>query len=108
MLNLKRIFENEKIRKELEGDLKIHLVDFIDDNINNNLYVYNKCIDDYEFENNLHIDKERNIYLLESRLFSKNDGSMYNSYLRAFDDKINTIDEYYDDIWEYAKWEQCV
>ena len=57
-----------------------------------------------KFENTLHYDKEKKIYLLESRIFNKLDDSMINAYLEILDENLNIIGEIIDDVWEYADW----
>lgn len=58
-----------------------------------------------EFENTLHHDKVKKLYLLESRTFDKLDGAMINAYLEILDENLNIIEKIVDDVWEYADWE---
>lgn len=59
-------------------------------------------------ENNIYEDENKKLYLLESRLFDDNDenGRMYDAYLRVMDYEFNIIDEYIDDVWNYADWQR--
>lgn len=57
------------------------------------------------FENTLHIDKDKQVYLLESRLFDdKGDGQMKGVYLEVFNSDGQIVKEYIDDVWDYANW----
>lgn len=57
-----------------------------------------------DFENTLHADYEKNVFLLESRLFNRKDDSMINAYLELLDENLNVIEDYQDDVWEYANF----
>lgn len=59
-----------------------------------------------KFENTFYIDKENKLYLLESRLFDDGiNGGMKGAYLEVFDENGEIVEEYIDDVWEYADWE---
>ena len=55
-----------------------------------------------DFENTLHADYDKKVFLLESRLFKRADGSMVNAYLELLDENLNIIEECVDDVWSYA------
>lgn len=54
------------------------------------------------FENTLHADYDKKVFLLESRLFRRIDGSMVNAYLELLDENLNVIEDCVDDVWSYA------
>lgn len=58
-----------------------------------------------EFENTLHKDTEKGLFLLESRLFTVEDGQMVNAYLEVFNANGEIVQEEIDDVWSYANWE---
>lgn len=55
-----------------------------------------------DFESTLHADYDKKVFLLESRLFRKDDGSMVNAYLELLDENLNVIEDCVDDVWSYA------
>lgn len=58
-----------------------------------------------DFENTLHADYDKKVFLLESRLFKRADGSMVNAYLELLDENLNIIEDCVDDVWSYADFE---
>lgn len=58
---------------------------------------------EYAFRNTLFKNEEGNLYLLESRLFDK-DENMINAYLEIIYSDGKVMEEYIDDVWEYATW----
>jgi hypothetical protein len=111
MLNLKSVLLNKKIQDNLKGDLMLS-----EDELKNALatiivtlrentisVVVVKKDKEYDFENTLHYDSDKQIYLLESRLFGC-DG-MDSAYLGILDSDGNIADiPYVDDVWSYADW----
>lgn len=61
---------------------------------------------EYDFENTLHADYDDKVFLLESRLFHRKDGSMENSYLELLDENLNIIEGCVDDVWSYADFHE--
>lgn len=59
---------------------------------------------EYDFENTLHADYSKEVFLLESRLFSRADSSMKNAYLELIDKDLNIIEGCVDDVWSYANF----
>lgn len=64
-----------------------------------------------KFENTIHYAKDKNCYLLESRLFDDGkDGQMIDSYLRIINADMTLVDnriiteQHCDDSWDYADW----
>lgn len=112
ILTLKEVLKNEVIKKELKTNLFENFEDTekeINKVLNSSKFnsisietmLENKNV---SFENTLHVDKEKNIYLLESRLFSNNPDSLLKSYLGVFNSNMEIIREYIDDVWEYGNW----
>ena len=62
-----------------------------------------------QYEHNLHYSKEKDMYLLESRLFSYDD-TMINAHLLLIHAKnLKLKNKYVDDVWEYAKdWKHVI
>lgn len=60
-----------------------------------------------EFENTLHVDLNKKVYFLECRLFYKENGAMVNSYLEVFDSEGKIVENYIDDVWDYADWKEA-
>lgn len=61
---------------------------------------------EYDFENTLHADYDDKVFLLESRLFHRKDGSMENAYLELLDENLNIIEGCVDDVWSYADFHE--
>lgn len=59
---------------------------------------------EYDFENTLYADYNEKVFLLESRLFNRIDGSMKNAYLELLDENLNIIEGCIDDVWSYAEF----
>lgn len=53
-------------------------------------------------ENNLYYSKEKNMYLVEIRIF--NNDNMDNAYLGIFYDDMSYYNEYQDDVWSFTDW----
>ena len=62
----------------------------------------------YEFECTLHEDKEKELYLLESRLFEVETGQMVNGYLMVLYKDLSLDPNRYDDVWEIADWKEVI
>lgn len=59
-----------------------------------------------DFENTLHADYDKKVFLLESRLFKRADGSMVNAYLELLDENLNIIKDCVYDVWSYADFKE--
>lgn len=68
--------------------------------------IVNKDGCECDFENTLHADFDEKVFLLESRLFKRADGSMVNSYLELLDENLNIIEGCVDDVWSYADFKE--
>ena len=62
----------------------------------------------YEFECTLHEDKEKELYLLESRLFEVETGQMVNGYLMVLYKDLSLDSNRYNDVWEAADWKEVI
>lgn len=49
---------------------------------------------------NLYSDANKKLYLFEARRFIND--NMYNALLLVFDESLNPVEEYIDDVWSYA------
>ena len=58
-----------------------------------------------DFENTLHIDNDKKVYLLESRVFFVKNGQLLNAYLEILDENGEIVQDKIDDVWSYADWE---
>lgn len=58
-----------------------------------------------QFENTLHEDVDKQLYLLESRLFDEEHDQMIGVFLGIFNSEGIPFDEYVDDVWEFANWQ---
>jgi hypothetical protein len=112
MLKLDKVLVNKKVQENIKSnfnlskdELEYALVATITNVKDNAISVaITKDGSKYDFENTLHYDVDKQIYLLESRMFGT-DGSMYNSYLEILDKDGNIADiPYVDDVWDYADW----
>lgn len=102
--------------KDIENGIKINLLptehySAISDTLNSDKQNSISVIVDengyeYDFENTLHADYEKKVFLLESRLFSKKDGSMKNAYLEVLDENLNIVNDIIDDVWSYADFKE--
>jgi hypothetical protein len=114
ILNLKEVLSRGDIQENIKGNMfktdeevRLAIEETLKSDKNNVISV--EAIREEKpmsFENTLHIDKEKQIYLLESRLFDdKGDGQMKGAYLEVFNSDGERVKEYIDDVWEYANWE---
>ena len=101
MKNLCDVLNLKPIQKGIEYNL---LGDKTKEAVENTISL-GKNITSIEFENTLHHDKVKKLYLLESRTFDKLNGAMINAYLEILDENLNIIEKIVDDVWEYADWE---
>lgn len=104
-VTLKEVLSMEQIKKGIVDNLCINekaIMDTINTGKNNVSIIVNINGESYDFENTLHVDDEKKVFLLESRLFKKADGSMVNAYVELLDENLNIIEEYVDDVWSYA------
>ncbi len=115
-LTLKQILKRIEIQKGIQNNLFKHYCnkDMFSIAIKKTLLaekdnvisveLYNNSL---QFENTLHADKTKNIYLLESRLFDNKSNGMLSAYLEILDCDGNIIQtsEYINDVWDYANWE---
>ena len=62
----------------------------------------------YEFKCTLHEDKEKELYLLESRLFEAETGQMVNGYFMVLYKNLSLDPNRYDDVWEIADWKEVI
>lgn len=58
--------------------------------------------DDSEIEARLYYSKDKDMYLVEIRIF--NNDNMENAYLDIFNEDMTHYDEYQDDVWSFADW----
>ena len=114
-MNLKDVFKNEIAIIGMKSNLRVSNadIDYVLSKLNNVDFGKDDisvCIDGHwcYFENTLYKDKEVNLYLFESRTFSKSDGSMLGAYLEVFDEQGNLVDECIEDVWSYSNWKMCV
>lgn len=113
MESLKNVLLTKEIQKGIQGDLgnliNVNMDYYIEETIRKNSNSTNIIIaenDKYDFECNLHYDSKKDIYLLESRLFSRTDNSMINSYLVVLNSHLKIINKEIDDVWEYGEWKK--
>lgn len=60
-----------------------------------------------KFENNIYYAKDKDCYLLESRLFNDNQGGlMIDAYLMIINSDMTLVKGYTDDVWEYADFSE--
>lgn len=59
----------------------------------------------YSFETALYVNKDKTMYLIESRLFDEATDEMMGAYLEVLTADLTVVDEVIDDVWEYADWE---
>lgn len=111
MLNLNVVLNNEKIKEGIKANLlkEDSLVESaITETLkfNNNRVAIDVLVNREltSFENTLHYDKSKKVYLLESRLFDDSTGAMINAYLEIFDENLNILDDCEDCVWDYADW----
>lgn len=60
---------------------------------------------EYDFENTLHIEKNKELHLLETRVFAKDNGQMEGVYLGILNKDGSISEEYIDDVWTFGEWE---
>lgn len=102
--------------QEIEEGIK-SLLDRYVENVDSSK-IYNKignmnCVpfnleleDGINFENNIHYAKDKDCYLLESRLFNDGkDGIMIDAYLMIINSDMTIVEGYVDDVWSYADFE---
>ena len=110
-MDLKVVLSNDVIKSGIKSNL------LKDDNLvelavnetlklNSNITAIDIVVDGElaNFENTLHYDEDKNVYLLESRLFNDSTGAMIEAYLEIFDENLNILDDCEDCVWEYADW----
>ncbi|MBQ8997907.1 MAG: hypothetical protein IJ086_04345 [Clostridium sp.] len=110
-MNLKVVLNNNVIKNGIKSNLlkEDSLVELAINEtlkLNSNIAAINIMVDGKlaNFENTLHYDEEKNVYLLESRLFDDSTGAMIEAYLEIFDENLNILDDCEDCVWEYANW----
>lgn len=111
MKNLKQILLNEDVKANIKNNLFLSneemekAIDTVLKSDKGNI-ISTKVIRGekvVQFENTLHEDTAKQLYLLESRLFDE-DEQMIGSYLEIFNSEGIIHDKYVDDVWEYANW----
>lgn len=113
-LNLKQILSIEDIQGNIESNLfktnnerKIAIDKTLNSNKENKISVETLMNGNVVyFENTLYFDEKKEVYLLECRLFSKESDTMINAYLEILDSNGNIKEEYVDDVWDYADWNE--
>lgn len=103
VLKLKEIEEGIKATLIKEEDYPVAIEKTLNSKKENSISVV-ADVDGFEcdFENTLHADYDKKVFLLESRLFKRADGSMINAYLELLDENLNIIEDCVDDVWSYA------
>ncbi|WP_291566896.1 MULTISPECIES: hypothetical protein [unclassified Clostridium] len=112
-LSLKQVLLREDIKENLltnlfvnKTELELAIEKTIEDKKENSISIeINRGEDTLVFENALHVDNSKRIYLLESRLFDKEKDQMLNAYLEIIKMDGTIIQECIDDVWSYANWE---
>lgn len=84
---MKKIEEFLKLKEVIEG-------------IESNIKPHQK--ENSVIERSLHYSKEKQMYLVEIRIF--NDGQMANAYLDVFNSDMSHFNEYLDDVWSFTDW----
>ncbi|WP_312286801.1 hypothetical protein [Terrisporobacter sp.] len=59
-----------------------------------------------QIEATLHYGKNKDVYLVEIRLFNTINDSMINAYLGLFRTDLNELEECIDDVWSYDNFEK--
>ena len=120
MIKLVDVLKVKEIREGIQSDLgNIAGIETMETYIEETMALNKNCTniviqggEDYEFKCTLHEDQEKELYLLESRLFKVETGQMINGYLMVLYKDLSLDTNRYDDVWEVADWkevmEQCV
>lgn len=67
---------------------------------------FNENNQELQIETTLHHGKNKDVYLVEIRLFNNTNDSMINAYLGLFRSDLNELEEYIDDVWSYDNFEK--
>lgn len=102
--------------QEIEEGIKSLIDNYVEGVNCNKIYEQIKHIDSVpfnleikegiSFENNIRYAKDKDCYLLESRLFNDGkDGAMIDAYLMIINSDMTIVEGYIDDVWSYADFE---
>ena len=114
MTKLVEVLKVKEIRGGIQSDLgNIAGIENMETYIEETMTLNKNCTsivihdgEDYEFECTLHGDKEKGLYLLESRLFKVETGEMVNGYLMVLHKDLSLDTNRYNDVWEVADWKE--
>lgn len=116
MKKLVEVLKVKEIREGIQSDLgSIAGIEAMETYIEEAMALNKNCTsivihngEDYEFKCTLHEDKEKELYLLESRLFKVETGQMVNGYLMVLYKDLSLDTNIYDDVWEIANWKEVI
>ena len=116
MTKLVEVLKVKEIREGIQSDLgSIAGIGAMETYIEETMALNKNCTsivihneEDYKFECTLYEDQEKELYLLESRLFKVETGQMVNGYLMVLYKDLSLDANRYDDIWEVADWKEVI
>ena len=116
MTKLVEVLKVKEIREGIQSDLgSIAGIETMETYIEETMALNKNCTsivihdrENYEFKCTLHEDKEKELYLLESRLFEVETGQMVNGCLMVLYKDLSLDPNRYDDVWEVADWKEVI
>lgn len=116
MTKLVEVLKVKEIREGIQSDLgSIAGIETMETYIEETMALNKNCTsivihdrENYEFKCTLHEDKEKELYLLESRLFKVETGQMVNGYLMVLYKDLSLDLDRYNDVWEVADWKEVI
>lgn len=116
MTKLVEVLKVKEIREGIQSDLgSIVGIETMETYIEETMALNKNCTsivihdrENYEFKCTLHEDKEKGLYLLESRLFEVGTGQMVNGYLMVLYKDLSLDPDRYNDVWEVADWKEVI
>ena len=116
MTKLVEVLKVKEIREGIQSDLgSIAGIETMETYIEETMALNKNCTsivihdrENYDFKCTLHEDKEKELYLLESRLFKVETGQMVNGYLMVLYKDLSLNPNRYDDVWEVADWKEVI